>query len=135
MFEKDYLMRQLTALLEALQRIIRRRREGNFTLALEEIRMFYAMLKIDEITVDMTVSELYYWLTDTKKLTNDQIEMLAYVMKEQGEMDANDDKRMDYFRKAHFLLEKVELETITFSVERLMKIGELKEYLKGEGGG
>jgi hypothetical protein len=35
MFEKDYLMRQLMALLEALQRIIRRRKEGDFTLALE----------------------------------------------------------------------------------------------------
>jgi len=131
MFEKDYLMRQLMALLEALQRIIRRRKEGDYTMALEEIRTFYSILKIEENMEDMTVSELYHWLTTTKKLVNDQIEMVAYVLKEQGEMENDREKRMEYFRKAHFLLEKVELEAITFSVERLMKIGELKEYLEG----
>jgi hypothetical protein len=100
---------------------------------MEEIRSFYSMLKIEENTDEMTVSELYFWLTGTKKLTNDQMEMVAYVLKEQGEMEENRDKRMDYFRKAHFLLEKAEQEAITFSVDRLMKIGELKEYLEGEG--
>ncbi len=131
MFEKDYLMRQLMALLEALQRIIRRRKEGDYTMALDEIRTFYSILKIEENMDEMTVSELYNWLSTSKKLVNDQIEMVAYVLKEQGEMEEDAEKRMDFFRKAHFLLEKVELEAITFSVERLLKIGELKEYMEG----
>jgi len=131
MYEKDYLMRQLMALLEALQRIIRRRKQGDMSMALEEIRIFYNILKIEENTEEMTISELLPLLTEKKKLTNDQIEMLAYVMKEQGEMADDNEKRLEYFRKAHFLLEKVEHEAITFSLDRLMKIGELKEYLNG----
>ena len=55
--------------------------------------------------------------------------MVGYVLKEQGEMESEEDKRTDYFRKAWILLDKVEKESITFSLDRLMKLGELKEYL------
>ena len=132
MFEKDYLMRQLMQLLETLQRILRNRKQGDTRLAQEEIRDFYGLLKIEENIDEMTISEMLPLLTEKKKLVNEQIEMLAYVMKEQGEMETSEEKRLGYFRKSHFLLEKVEHESITFSLDRLMKIGELKEYLNGK---
>jgi hypothetical protein len=55
--------------------------------------------------------------------------MIAFVLKEQGELAANELHKIDYFRKAYFLLDKVERESITFSMDRQMKMAELREYL------
>ena len=41
--------------------------------------------------------------------------------------DEND--RINYFRKAWFLLDKVEKESIVFSMDRQMKLSELSAYL------
>jgi hypothetical protein len=129
MLERDFLMRQLMQLFEVLQRIIRRRREGDVQQALDEVRYFYAVLKLDEIVGKLTIEELMHLLTEEKKFTNEQVELVAYVLKEQGELEKDDDASGDYFRKAWFLLQKVERESITFSLDRLMKLEELKEYL------
>jgi hypothetical protein len=62
--------------------------------------------------------------------------MVAFVLKEQGEMAANDPDRFEFFTKSYFILEKVERESVNFSMDRLIKMGELKEYLdKGQGQG
>jgi hypothetical protein len=37
--------------------------------------------------------------------------------------------KLDFFRKAYFLLDKVDRESITFSMDRQMKMAELREYL------
>jgi hypothetical protein len=129
MLERDYLMRQLMQLFEVLQKIIRHRKKGENQLALENVSFFYSMLKIEEETGRFSIEELYDLLINQKKLSNEQIEMMAYVLKEQGEMAGSEVTGLDYFRKAYFLLEKVERESITFSMDRLMKLEELKEYL------
>jgi len=129
MLEKDYLMRQLMQLFEALQMIIRHRRKGENQQAGEDIRYFYSILKIDEKAEKLNIEHFIRFLVEEKKFTNDQLEMVAYVLKEQGEMADSEENRVDLFRKAYFLLEKTEREGITFSLDRLMKIEELKEYL------
>jgi hypothetical protein len=129
MYEKDYLMRQLLQLFEALQRIVRRRQQGENQQALEEVTVFYSILKLQDNLLNLTIEELLNLLVEDKKFTNEQIEMLAYVMKEQGELENLEENRINYFRKAWFLLDKAERESITFSMDRLLKLGELKEYL------
>jgi hypothetical protein len=129
MYEKDYLMRQLMQLFEALQRIVRRRQQGDNQQALEEVTVFYSILKLQDNLLDMTIEELLNLLVQVKKFTNEQIELLAYVMKEQGELEKLEENRINYFRKAWFLLDKAERESINFSMDRLLKLGELKEYL------
>jgi hypothetical protein len=129
MFERDYLMRQLMQLFEVLQRIIRHRKKGESQLAEEDIRVFYTILKLEEDTVNLSIEALFDLLVERKRLSNEQIEMVAYVLKEQGELAGNETISLDFFRKAYFLLEKVERESITFSMDRLMKLEELKEYL------
>lgn len=129
MLERDYLMRQLMQLFEVLQNIIRRRKKGESNQAIEDISFFYSILKIDKDTGGMSIEQLMKHLVEEKKLTNGQLEMVAYVLKEQGELAETEDERSDFFRKAYFILEKVERESITFSLDRLMKIEELKEYL------
>ena len=56
--------------------------------------------------------------------------MIAFVLKEQGEMAIQDDRRMDFFRKSYILLEKVDRESIVFSMNRQMKLAELRGYLE-----
>jgi hypothetical protein len=77
----------------------------------------------------LSIEELMKWLMEERKLVNGQLEMVAYVLKEQGELAEDEGERVDFFRKSYFLLEKVERESITFSLDRLMRIEELKEYL------
>ncbi len=127
--EKDYLMRQLFMLFEVINKILRFRKKGEKGKAIDEIKNFYECLKIDDDVNSMSIKELVDLLETNKKLTNEHIEMIAFVLKEQGELSETIDKKLDFFRKAYFLLEKVERESVTFSLDRQMKLAELKAYL------
>ena len=128
-FEKDYLMRQLMMLFEVISKIIRFRRKGENENAQDEINYFYSCLKIDEDIKSMNIETLLDLLANVKKLTNEHIEMIAFVLKEQGELSENQETKLDFFRKSYFLLDKVDRESITFSMDRQMKMAELREFL------
>ncbi|MCG6190438.1 hypothetical protein [Maribellus maritimus] len=68
-------------------------------------------------------------MVSQKKLTNEHLEMIASVMKEQGEMAETENKKLNYFNKAYFLLNKVEMESTSFSMDRQMKLTELRQSL------
>ena len=127
--EKDYLMRQLLMLFEVIQKILRYRKKGEKGKAFEEIKYFYECLNIDKKVDSMDIAELVELLESKKKLTNEHIEMVAWVLKEQGELAEQESKKTDYYRKAFFLFEKVERESVTFSMDRQMKLAELRMYL------
>ncbi len=127
--EKDYLMRQLLMLFEVIQKILRYRRKGEKEKAEEEIKYFYSTLKIEENIESMGIEQLIDFLEKTRKLTSEHLEMVAFVLKEQGELTENREKKLDFFRKSYFILDKVEHESTTFSMDRQMKIAELREYL------
>ena len=127
--EKDYLMRQLMMLFEVIGKIIRYRRKGENEEALDEIQYFYECLNIEKEINSMSIENLLNLLEKEKKLTNEHIEMIAFVIKEQGELSETKESKLDFFRKSYFLLDKVERESITFSMDRQMKMAELREYL------
>lgn len=127
--ERDFLMRQLMQLFEVIHKILGHRERGENKQAEDQIRYFYNCLKIDTDVREMGIEELLAFLQNKKKLSNEHIELFAFVLKEQGEMAQNDVDRMNYFRKAYFLLNKVERESVVYSMDRQLKLGELKEYL------
>ncbi len=127
--EKDFLMRQLMMLFEVIHKILRYRKEGDKGKALDEIKYFYECLKIEVDINSMKIEKLMEFLEKDKSLNNEQIEMVAFVLKEQGELSETTEMKLDFFRKSYFLLDKVEKESLTFSMDRQMKIAELKEYL------
>ena len=127
--EKDYLMRQLMMLFDVISKMIRHRKKGENEDAQDEINYFYSCLKINEDIKNMNIEDLFDLLVNIKKLTNEHIEMIAYVLKEQGELSETIETKLDFFRKAYFLFDKVVRESITFSMDRQMKMAELKEYL------
>ena len=122
-------MRQLMMLFEVIHKILRYRKKGEKGKALDQINYFYECLKIDDDIQVMNIEELLHFLEKTKKLSNEQIEMVAFVLKEQGELAEIEKQKTDYFHKSYFLLEKVERESISFSMDRQMKLAELKAYL------
>lgn len=128
-FEKDYLMRQLMMLFEVISKILRYRKKGEKGKALDEINYFYKCLKIEVDIRSISIEKLLEYLEKDRKLTNDHIEMVAFVLKEQGELSEEIKLKLDFYRKSYFLLEKVERESITFSMDRQMKLAELREYL------
>lgn len=127
--EKDYLMRQLMMLFELISKILLYRKKGEDDKAEDEINYFYSCLKIDEDVRTLSIEELLNLLENVKKLTNEHIEMVAYVLKEQGELSTNEKEKLDFFRKSFFLLEKIDRESVSFSMDRQMKLSELREYL------
>jgi hypothetical protein len=128
-FERDYLMRQLMMLFEVIEKIIRYRKKGEKEKADDEIEYFYSSLNIEKEITSMGIENLLTFLESEKKLTNEHIEMIAFVLKEQGELTENIETKTGFFRKAYFLLDKVDRESFTFSMDRQMKIAELREYL------
>jgi len=127
--EKDYLMRQIMLLFEAIQKILRLRKKGETQLALDEIRHFFDCLKIDADVSELNIEELIRFLVVEKKLANEQLELVAIVLKEQGELTEDKIRRLDFFRKAYFLMDKVERESTSFSIDRQMRLTELKKLL------
>ena len=127
--EKDFLMRQLMLLFEVIQKILRHRKTGDKEKAFEQIKYFYELLKIDDDIDSMSIEQLMDFLVKDKNLTNEQIEMIAFVLKEQGELSEQNEKKLDFFSKSYFLLQKVEQESVTFSMDRQMKLAELKAWL------
>lgn len=127
--ERDYLMRQLKMLFEVIQRILHYRKKGEKEQAMEEIKTFYHYLNITENVHTMSIEALLDLLVTERKLTNSQLEMVALVLKEQGELADNAEQQLDFFSKAYFFLEKVERESTSFSMDRQMKLAELREYL------
>jgi hypothetical protein len=128
--EKDFLMRQLMLLFEVIHKILRHRKTGDREKAFEQIKYFYELLKIDDEIDLMNIEQLTKFLRKDKNLTTEQIEMIAFVLKEQGELSEQDEKKHDFFGKSYFLLQKVEQESVTFSMDRQMKLAELKAWLK-----
>ena len=127
--ERDYLMRQMMMLFEVIQKIMNFRKKGQHKAAEEQIDYFYNYLTLERDLPTMSIESLLAYLTVEKKLTNNHIEMIAYVLKEQGELAEESEQKLDFFRKAWFLFEKTERESTSFSMERQMKLAELREYL------
>lgn len=127
--ERDYLMRQLMMLFEVIHKIINFRKKGQKEEAEKQIRYFYNSLQIEIKIQEKNIEELIEFLVSEKKFTNEHIEMIAFVLKEQGELAIKTGQKLDFFRKAYFLLEKVDRESISFSMDRQMKMAELREYL------
>ena len=127
--EKDFIMRQLLMLFEVIHKILHYRKKGENGKAHEEIQYFYKCLKIDENIHSMEIELLIEFLEKDKNLNNEQIEMIAFVLKEQGELSDSTEDKLDFFRKSYFLLNKIESESITFSMDRQMKLVELKKFL------
>jgi len=127
--ERDFLMRQLLMLFEVIQKILRWRKKGERGKAEDEIKYFYQILNIQTDIQSMGIERLLEFLEKEKNLTNEHIEMVAFVLKEQGELEDDQKSKIDFFRKAYFLLDKVERESATFSMDRQLKLAELKEFL------
>lgn len=127
--ERDYLMRQLMMLFEVIQKIIRYRKKGENKPAMDEIKYFYKCLKIDESVQKKGINDLLDYLVSDRKLTNEHLEMIAFVLKEQGELEKDANEKLNFFRKAYFLLDKVDRESINFSMDRQMKLTELRIHI------
>lgn len=116
-------------LFEVIARIIRLRKIGQKENALEEIDYFYRCLTVETDFVAMPTEEMMMYLTDRKKLTNEHLELIAFVLKEQGEIAESESEKLAYFSKSWFLLDKIERESTAFSVERQLRMAELRAFL------
>jgi DNA polymerase IIIc chi subunit len=127
--EKDYLMRQLMMLFEVIHKMLRHRKKGESEEAEKSIQYFYECLKIEDDLEQLSVEQLIDLLEGEKNLTKEQIELVAFVLKEQGELQSDESRRVKFFQKAYFLLQNVDRESPLFSLDRQMKMEELKTYL------
>ena len=123
------LFSQLMMLFEVIQKIFRHRKKGEKEEAEKQIQYFYECLKIETDIQSMEIEKMLEFLEKDKNLNREQTEMVAFVLKEQGELSESAEDKLNFFSKSYFLLEKVDRESVSFSMERQMKLAELKEYL------
>ena len=90
-------------LFEVLQKILRNRKTGDKEKAFEQISFFYKTLKIDDDIDSMNIEQLIEFLERDKNMSNDQIELIAFVLKEQGELSEREKKRLDFFSKSYLI--------------------------------
>ena len=103
--ERDYLMRQLMMLFDVIQRIFRLRKKGDSAEAQKEVQNFYSYLKIEADFKQLNIEEILDIL-QKKLFTNEQIEMIAFVLKEQGELESVDERRIDFFKNPMYCWKK-----------------------------
>jgi hypothetical protein len=127
--ERDYLMRQIMMLLELIQKILGLRKKGFYKEAEEEINYIYNYLQLKKDVQDMSAEDLIDYLIAEKKFTNYHLEVIAFLFKEQGELEINSTLKLNFFRKAYFLLERADRESTSFSMERQLKLTELRDSL------
>ncbi|SHF21765.1 hypothetical protein SAMN05444274_10479 [Mariniphaga anaerophila] len=127
--ERDYLMRQLMMLFEVIEKAINFRRKGKKKEAEEQISYFFSCLNLQNDFQKKDIESLLNYLTTERKFSTNHLEMIAFVLKEQGELAEEAERKLDFFRKAYFLLEKVDRESPSFSMDRQMKLSELRQYL------
>lgn len=128
--EKDYIIRQIMMLFEVLQRVLRLKKQGKNDEAIGEINTFYSMLKIDQGQIQGDTEKFIHYLESGKNLTPQQMEIVGFVLKEQGDLENSPNSKLNLFSKAYFILERVERGVIDYSVERQMKMAELKELME-----
>ncbi len=127
--ERDFIMRQLMMLFSFLHKVIALRKKGEKEEAEETIHEIYSALKIEEDLSEFSLEDLLEYLEKQKELSLEQLEIVALVLREQGELINSETAKLDFFSKAYFILQKVDLNSVTFSINRQLALQELKEML------
>ncbi len=127
--ERDFIMRQLMMLFSLLHKVIALRKKGEKEEAEETIHEIYTALKIEEDLSEFVLEDLLDFLEKQKGLSLEQLEVVALVLREQGELSNSETAKLNFFSKAYFILQKVDLNSVTFSITRQVALQELKEML------
>lgn len=136
MLRRDLIMKQIEELAKVLAVIIGLRKAGKGNEALEQIdEALRDFLKLDTALLDaITQEELITELHGKMKLADEQVEIVARMMAERGEvLEANGETgkaQVQYTRSLHLLESLNKLLKATFSMERMQKIAELKQKLE-----
>lgn len=128
-FEKDYLMKQLNMLFEVIRKIILHRKKGEREMALKQIQYFYECLKVNPALTTGDTGELLKFLESARNFNNDQLEMVAFVLMEQGLLSEHREQQLDFFRKAYVILDDIDRSSAMYSIERQIRLSELKSLL------
>lgn len=117
-------------LMDFIRKIAGYRINGQLAEAEEEISHLYQYLEVSVDFHKKSTESFLDYLVNEKKFTNSKLEIVAFLLKEQGELSLQKELKFDYYKKSYFLLEKVERESTLFSMERQMKLVELRNYLE-----
>jgi len=133
MYERDYVMRMIEAFAKMIAAIIGYREKGELEKARALVEETYeTVLKMNSEEVKGHDEE--EWKQFCSKRTPEELEMLADLLKVEGEILLDSGKpegvRM-FLLKALELLKLVEAQSDAFSMTRIDKISELEQKLSG----
>jgi tetratricopeptide (TPR) repeat protein len=132
MIRKDHLLKLLQQLDEALKKISGLKHEGNTESALEVVEQSYAKLLGIGIP-DQEDEQFLNKLLGEKALEFDELNVLAHLLKEEGDLYfALDDheKSLTKYHQALDVFEYLNKEEKVFSFEREAKISEILERMR-----
>ncbi len=138
MHKRDLLLRQFEEFGKFLATILGYKQQENFVEVsnlINEGALKYSGISITEIE-KLEEENLIIFLTQEKKLTDEQLKMLADLLYEKGINDLNaflnqDDTTQSYFMKAQVLYNFVNKNaTLPYSLDTHYKLEAIKEFLK-----
>jgi hypothetical protein len=138
MHKRDLLMRQFEEFGKFLATILGYKQQENFievSKLINDGALKYIGISIGDIE-DLDEENLIIFLTQEKKLTDEQLKMLADLLYEKGINDLNaflnqDVTSQSYFKKAQLLYDFVNKNaTLPYSLDTHYKLEAIKEFLK-----
>ncbi|KPK87283.1 MAG: hypothetical protein AMS27_03010 [Bacteroides sp. SM23_62_1] len=139
MEQRDYLMRQIEQLGEVLAVMLARllgiKQKGNASLGLEELRQTYKSeldLDVEEL-IRIPKEKIVETFLKKNKLMEHHLETIAELLQVTGEDLISYDRVKDgnnILEKSLYILEYLQTTSKVYSINRVMKIGYLKNMLK-----
>jgi hypothetical protein len=134
MYQKDYILRMIEMITDLIAAILALIRKGDYRQASRAIEnLFYDFLKQDAAFFNLIPKEE---LTDTllgeHHFTNGHLQILSELFYAQAELSATQGNRADslqYYEKSLILLDFIEKESKTFSVERQSRISLIQNLI------
>lgn len=126
MLRKDFILVQIEALAKAIAQLINKRKEGNFDQADRLLETVYSSLGIDkEYLLSHTPDEIRVVLDGEDKAGIQRMEIAAKILIEESYIK----NEKDALYKAQEILLYAQAHDLTFSIERMELLDEIKSLL------
>ena len=139
MEKRDYLMQQIEQLGQVLAQMLAFllgiKNKGEAVLSLDEIRQTYRdQLDISiELVLETPAEDLIKVLTGKVEFLDSHLDKMGDILKETADLYHHADEEesaRELYKKALFIFEQLQASGSAFSMERMDKIGQLKNYTR-----
>lgn len=135
MYQKDYILRMIEMVGQLIAAILAKIRKGEYVTAHRQLsNLYYDVLKEDATYFhNIPENELTTTILHNHNYTNEHLEILAELFNAEAELSIAEEKNINavsYLRKSLIILEYIDAEQKTYSLERINKMESLRKNIE-----